>query len=142
MSELDGEEERPRRGFWLHVGPAVLYVIAVFWGGSVGMAAMPGAELLTADKLLHALAFGGMHLVLLRAVRFELPHVAFGRQNLLALAATSALGGLLELHQMALPHRSAELYDWVADTLGALAVAGVVQLFARRACPSGQDEGA
>jgi hypothetical protein len=141
MSETD-EEQRPRGGFWLHVAPAALYVIAVFYGGSIGMAAVHGVEILSADKLLHALAFGAMHLLVLRAVRYELPDWSLGRQNLLAVALTNALGGLLELHQMALPHRSAEFLDWVADTLGSLVAAAVAQLVLRRACSDRQDEGA
>ena len=129
-----------------HFGPAVIYVAAVFYGGSIGMGTLPGSEILTADKLLHALAFGGMQLLLLRAVRFEWPAISFARQNLYALIGASALGGLLELHQAALPHRSAELLDWVADTLGALGVALLAGLVRRRsraarseACPSERD---
>jgi VanZ family protein len=106
---------------------------------------MPGVEIVSADKLLHALAFGGMQLVFLRALRFELPRWTLSKQNLGALALASGVGGLLELYQMALPHRSAELYDWVADTLGALLAAGAVAFVARLrkpACPSERDGGA
>jgi hypothetical protein len=127
------EEPRPRAGFFLHVLPALLYVGAVFYGGSIGMASLPETELISADKLMHALAFGGMQLVVLRAMRFELPRLRLALQNLLTLGCVSAIGALLELYQMALPHRSAELYDWVADTLGAGLVAIVVHWVARSA---------
>jgi hypothetical protein len=123
---------RPRAGFFVHVAPAMLYVFAVFYGGSVGMSSVPGVELLSYDKLLHAVAFAGMQLVVLRAVRFELPRLGFMRQNLLALGLTSGVGILLELYQLALPHRSAELLDWVADTLGALSAAALLHVAHRR----------
>lgn len=131
------QDDRPRAGFFLHVMPALLYVFAIFYGGSVGMATVPGVDFVSADKLLHAAAFAGMQLVVLRAVRFELPRIAFSRQNLLTLGIVSALGGLLELYQAALPHRSAELLDWIADTLGAAVAAGVLAVLARRRGASG-----
>ena len=132
MNDLEDEDdERPRAGFFLHVVPALLYVFAVFYGGSVGMAA-PGMDFRASDKLLHAAAFAGMHLVILRAVRFELPKWPFRRQNVATLVVVSAVGGLLELYQAALPHRSAEVLDWVADTVGALLMAGVLFLLARQ----------
>lgn len=126
------EPERPRAGFFLYVMPAVLYVGAVFYGGSMATAAMPEMTLISADKFLHAIAFGGMQLVLLRAIRFELPALALEKQNVISLVLASGVGALLEFYQMALPHRSAELLDWIADTLGALLVAAVVHALARR----------
>ncbi|HEX3597829.1 MAG TPA: VanZ family protein, partial [Polyangiaceae bacterium] len=39
-----------------------------------------------------------------------------------AVAVASALGGLLEIWQLLLPWRTSEVLDWVADTLGAVAV--------------------
>jgi VanZ family protein len=138
LSEIDHDPDpeqggaRRRPGFFVHVVPALLYVFAVFYGGSIGMSTASSIGILSHDKLMHALAFGGMQLVVLRAVRFELPRLGAVRQNLASLAAVSAIGALLELYQMALPHRSAELLDWVADTLGALSVAGFVELARRR----------
>jgi VanZ family protein len=131
----DDELEEPpllRPGFFLHVVPAGLYVLAVFTAGSLGAAHLPGPELVTSDKLLHALAFAGMQLVLLRALRFQFPAWSFGRQNGLTFALASGLGALLELHQLALPHRSAEFLDWVADSMGAGLCAGILLLRERR----------
>ena len=49
---------QPRGGFFLHVMPALLYVAAVFYGGSSSVG--PSVPAQHADKLVHALAFGGM----------------------------------------------------------------------------------
>jgi hypothetical protein len=123
----------PRRpGFFVHVVPALLYVLAVFYGGSVGVATVTAVPFLSFDKLLHGVAFAGMQLVVFRAVRFQLPRLELARHNLLTLCLVSAIGALLEFYQLALPHRSAELLDWVADTLGAALGAAFLQLVARR----------
>jgi VanZ family protein len=113
-------------GFVLNIVPAILYVVAVFVGGSLGHSSMEHVPFATRDKLLHFLAFGGMVILVWRAVRFEWPRLEPSRHALTAAAISCALGGLLELYQAALPHRSADWGDWAADCLGALAAAGVV----------------
>ena len=77
------------------------------------------------DKLLHAGAFGILALLLA---------LASGRP-LLALVLASAYGVSDELHQLAVPGRSASGLDWLADTVGAGLVAAVVFLWRR---PRGQ----
>ena len=55
-----------------------------------------------------------------RAVRYELPERArFGRVGLAVLLSV-AIGVLLEIYQLALPDRSAEVADAVADAIGAV----------------------
>jgi VanZ family protein len=87
---------------------------------------------LSEDKIMHLVAFGLMAIVLDRALRWELPHLARGRQLLIAALLASAVGALLELVQATLPHRSAEVLDWIADTLGA-ALAGLLVFKVKRA---------
>ena len=120
---------RRRGGFFIHVAPAVLYVVAVFYGGSAPVADIPRP--LGPDKLVHLLGFAGMQFVWLRAIRFQLPEMSLKRQLLWATLVASALGAALELYQTALPYRSAELLDWVADTVGAV-MAAVVLFFVQR----------
>jgi VanZ family protein len=116
----------PRAGFFLHVMPAILYVGAIFYGGSVAPADVPDVPALPMDKLLHFIAFAVMQITVLRAVRFELPGLKFSQQLLVALVLSSTVGGALELYQLLFPERSAELLDFVADVAGALAAAGVL----------------
>jgi VanZ family protein len=116
----------------IDVVPAVLYVAALFYGGSIPLAA-PRVDLgLPFDKVMHTVAFGGLHVMLVRAARSLLPSLTFTRQNVAAAVSASGLGALLELYQATLPHRSAELLDWVADSLGVLLAAVLVQLPLRR----------
>jgi VanZ family protein len=107
------------------VVPALLYVVAVFYMGSISVD--PPAEMAFdwSDKVLHALAFGGMQLILARALRFSWPEVAPERVAVHSTLAATAFGGLLELWQAALPHRSADFWDFLADAVGA----GVAGLF-------------
>jgi len=116
-----------RSGFVLHVAPAIVYTVLVFVGGSLEAApAPPDVGIVPGDKLMHFVAFAGLALLILRAVRWELPLSRFSSQLVLATLMASALGGLLELWQAALPHRDADVFDWVSDTLGALCVAGAL----------------
>ena len=62
------------------------------------------------NKLVHFIAFAALAFPLARTGRFGLIPVLIG---------ASAFGGLIELIQPTF-NRSAELSDWVADTLGVL----------------------
>jgi hypothetical protein len=132
MTEVEQEREPRRGGFFLNVVPAVLYVMAVFYGGSIKGSALPMPDFHWSDKALHALAFGGMQIAMLRAVRFAAPELSPQKHRLAALAVVVSIGGLLELYQLGLPHRSAELADWIADIIGAAIVFAVQGGLARR----------
>ncbi len=106
------------------MAPALLYVLAVFYLGSSATDPLADISFDWKDKVLHAIVFGGMQLTLARAVRFVWPGHTTRRVALVSTAAAILCGGLLELWQAALPHRSAELLDFVADAVGA-AAAGV-----------------
>lgn len=71
------------------------------------------------DKLLHAIAYGGLGLMLLAA---QTPRG--GRYSWQQIGASVLIASLYgasdELHQSFVPGRSPEVGDWLADTLGAL----------------------
>jgi hypothetical protein len=126
------ELARPReRGFFIRVAPALLYVSAIFYGGSIPAPSMPGPSFSSKDKLLHALAFGIMLIAVLRAVRFFAPTASDKRCLWVSFGLVCALGGALELWQMYIPNRSAELMDFVADAVGAGLVALAIGKFSR-----------
>lgn len=128
MNELTNPRRRP--GFYLHVVPAALYIVAIFYGGLARN--VPDIffheTLIPPDKVLHFFAFGGMQMVLFRAFRFLKPGARTVRLLVWAVVAASVLGALLELVQATVPYRDAEFMDWVADTLGALVAMGVLWL--------------
>lgn len=71
------------------------------------------------DKVSHLVFFGLMQWTHLAAAEAWLPRFAFGRLRLGAVLSATAVGGLLEVWQAFLPHRSAEGLDLAADALGA-----------------------
>jgi VanZ family protein len=118
-----------RLAFVTDVFPAAAYVGAIFYTGLIRLAKLPELGLVPTDKLLHAVAFGGLALLLVRAGRVLLPRVSFGRRLSLAALGASLLGALLEVCQSFVPYRSAELLDWLADTVGASCAALLLALF-------------
>ncbi|MFZ5876504.1 MAG: VanZ family protein [Nitrospirota bacterium] len=71
------------------------------------------------DKLIHALVFGGLSLLVHMAWRRSFP----GRPWFWSVIAITALYGLSdEFHQSFVPGRSMDAWDLVADTVGACAV--------------------
>lgn len=133
-------EERPRKRL-VNIVPALAYVLAVFVVGSLPSDDLGTPLFVGWDKVVHLVVFAGMFLIVLRALMHELPRVKVSSKLLVALAITSALGALLEVHQLAVPGRSAELLDWASDTLGALlaafAVRRLVPGFGRQASTGG-----
>ena len=111
--------EAERGGFFLQVSPAIVYIGMIFYAGSMATGPLPELQFVAKDKALHLVAFLGMQVTLFRAVRWGTFGMPARRQLLLALALTSAVGALLEGWQALLPHRTAELADWIADSLGA-----------------------
>jgi VanZ family protein len=110
---------RPLRDFGWQVLPALLWIVLVFVGGSIPS---PGPEVdvgFPIDKVNHTVAFCVMQLLAFRALRYARPER--GRSALAWLAALISLGvGVaLELYQLGVPHRSAEVLDAVADAVGA-----------------------
>ena len=117
--------------FATHVLPAALYSSAIFYGGLIHIGALPEVGYVATDKLLHALAFGGLALLVARAAHWFRPHLSLARKLACGCAASSLLGLLLELCQALTVYRSADIWDWFADTLGALlAIGAALLLFA------------
>jgi VanZ family protein len=118
-SQPPAEHGRVRGGFVAHVLPALLWAVAIFVGGSSGMPQVDGPHTVGFDKVEHALAFFGLQILCFRALRYEFPERP--RRQLLWLGALAALaiGVALELYQLGLPDRSAEVADALADGVGA-----------------------
>ena len=120
---------RSRGGFVWHVVPLLAYLALVFYGGS-----LPGSQLprvVWSDKVVHLVGFSVMQVLAFRAMRYGWPRRAAGWQLSGSVLFASAAGAGLELLQCFLPHRSAELLDWVADTIGALVSAGILGMLLR-----------
>jgi VanZ family protein len=119
---------------WLRRVLALAYLAGVFWLGTIDIGPLP-LERLPTDKIGHIGAFGGMVVI----VELALLELGTSRRRGWAFLASVATGGLLELVQAALPHRSADVGDWVADCIGAVLAVGlsfaVARLFSARPSP-------
>ena len=111
--------------FATHVLPAAVYASAIFYGGLIRLAALPEVGFIATDKLLHALVFGGLALLLARALHFLRPKTSLSKKLALGCAAASLIGLLLEVCQSCTLYRSGDPWDWLADTVGALLANGV-----------------
>jgi VanZ family protein len=110
----------------------VAYTIFVFTIGVIEIGPLPIAPAVPSDKLGHAAAFG----VYAWVIELALLELSPGVRRLLSVLASAAAGLLLELIQSALPHRSAEVLDFLADAVGALFAALASALLARIALRS------
>lgn len=120
------------RAMSIRIAVLVAYLIFLFWAGSrPDPFPAPPAGILGWDKLLHAVAFGVLQ-VLAVGVLQAVPRVGRLAGHGVAIAFASVLGGALEAYQATLGYRSAELLDWVADTVGAVFAAVVLVVLARR----------
>ncbi len=135
MNDVAEKPPERRSGFFVAVVPALLYVFAIFYGGLQPKS--PGLRVRYGDKLMHALAFGFMQLVVLRAVRFLAPAWPLRRQLALSFVVVVAAGGALELAQLWFTTtRTAELADFVADAIGAGLMALGIERFMRERAPA------
>jgi hypothetical protein len=115
-------EKRSKKWLWWML--AVAWAGLIFWlssssdgqGGFWLIRAIPYG-----DKLAHGFAFGVLGLFLYLAIEI----------GWLALMVVSFYGISDELHQFFVPGRSVDIYDWVADTIGAALAIFAVKFLTR-----------
>lgn len=114
-----------RPGWVLSLAPAILSVVVVFVLGSAEVPQLPSADFRWSDKVGHLFAFGFVQITHARALEFLAIPKARGAQIGGAVLSATLVGGLLEVWQAYLPHRSAEWGDFLADGVGAI-LAGIL----------------
>lgn len=100
--------------YWL---PPVAWAGAIFVVSSLSLPPQPPVYPFE-DKVYHALVFGVLALLLLRAF-FEGQQISLARAALLAFILASLYGVVDEVHQYFVPLRTMDVRDWLADTAGA-----------------------
>lgn len=121
-AETNGASRGPTStaGFVRHVLPALLWTLAIFIGGSSGVP-QPKIDVgLPTDKVNHVVAFLGLQLLSYRALRYALPDKTRASARWLAVLVAVLVGVALELYQLGLPDRDADVADVVADSVGAI----------------------
>ena len=108
----------------------LLWSVLLGWGAgilsvsSVNGEFLPSAlfSLTFADKLIHFIAFALGGWVAAAALRFSFPSLPVARAILTAIVLVAAFGVIDETWQTSTPGRmGGDLYDWIADFLGAIA---------------------
>jgi VanZ family protein len=115
----------PARRFfaWL---PSLAYM-GLIWALSSQTRQIELPDLPFRDKLAHAVEYGILSVLNLWALRRSSSHGAL-RSLFTAVLLTSAWGYLDEVHQAYVPGRFSDVYDWIADTCGAIVFASLATI--------------
>ncbi len=121
---------------WKAFLPAAAYAVVIFAisAQSHPLAFLPEAWL-AQDKLLHLLEYAALGALLVPA--FRLTGLRPSRAFLAALVVASLYGATDEIHQWFVPGRTADVRDWVADTLGGAIGAATATAFLALRRPRG-----
>lgn len=119
------------QGFALYVLPLLAYCCALFYVSSLPQPPMPDLGFDWGDKLAHAGAFFLMALFAYRAAGWIFPEKGLGRTIVIGICFASLYGATDEVHQYFVPERSADILDWIADTIGAILSAPALLLLHR-----------
>lgn len=95
----------------------LLYVGAIYLASSI-----PGDELPAvgvSDKVLHAVEFAGLSILVCRALRTQLPSRPLWFVAVMSVLMSTGYGALDEAHQLMVAHRVADVTDLLADGVGA-----------------------
>jgi VanZ family protein len=101
---------------WLAVAA---YVALIFFLSAQAGLNVPGTFVYR-DKVAHILEYGGLGVLVWLAARDTWPTQKPFNRAFLVLLAIMALGAMDERFQAGIPGRESSVYDWLADTSGAL----------------------
>jgi VanZ family protein len=105
-------------------------VVAGYMAAIFTVSGGPGPELppgLSWDKVLHAGAYAVMTGLVVWAMTRGRLRDATGRALLAGVLVAAAYGATDELHQAFVPGRQSDVFDFLADAIGALAAAGAIR---------------
>lgn len=110
--------------------PAIAYMALIFTLSSFSLRRTPLPKL--SDKPIHFVEYAVLAALVTFALRRTRESWTARRVAAVAALFAAVYGATDEIHQLYVPHRSASVYDWVADALGALAMAALLAYAWRR----------
>ena len=110
-------------------GPVALYALGIFIESSISQ--VPVLPSGFTDKDGHGLLYAGFAVLVLRAASGARWDGVTLRAMVVAALFASFYGVTDEVHQWFVPGRTADAYDWMADTIGAAVAVAAVWLVAR-----------
>lgn len=102
-----------------------IYSVAILVLGLARAGAIPQVTFKASDKVLHALVFGGLSVLVYRLSSLLWPRLRNTQHALIGVVFATSFGILLEVLQMFTAYRSAEVADAIADFLGASICVGI-----------------
>jgi VanZ family protein len=113
-------------------GPPVAWALLIFLASSIPAQAFPESGIFHFDKLIHMGVYGVLAWLLFRGLRLRMLTASHVLVGWLTLGICAVYGASDELHQLFVPGRSCDVFDLLADVLGAgLAITGAL-LWERR----------
>jgi len=120
-----------KRKVWLVYFPLIIYWLVLFIATSLPTERLP--EIGFNDKISHFIAYFGLSvLVNLTMIYQRKSRFLFEKAHIMTIFIGLCYGATDELHQMLVPGRFAETWDWVADALGVFAGVLIVYFLINR----------
>jgi VanZ family protein len=115
--------------------PLAIYWITIFVFTTIPVNTLPKIFDVQ-DKLEHFIAFFILSIFLFLALHFQNKNI-FIKKNVVIVTILCVLiyGAIDEIHQMLIPGRTADIFDWIADSLGGSIGIFCTFLFIRMAKP-------
>ncbi len=111
--------------------PLTLYWLLLLTATSLPAAELPSIG--TVDKINHFIAYFGLSILLNLTLLFQTKWEYFySKAFIIAFIIVITYGMLDELHQIFIPGRFAEFYDWLADVFGAIMGISLVRLLVNK----------
>jgi VanZ family protein len=107
--------QKGRRSWFLALG----WAIVIFALSAIPGRSMPQVEVLSYDKVLHALVYSVLGALCFAAIR-QTRRATRGQAIALAVLAATVYGFTDEFHQLFVEGRNADLHDVIADAAGGL----------------------
>jgi VanZ family protein len=98
--------------------PALLWAATLFVLSAQPKLPKVGPQFHNVDKIQHLIAYAVLGTFVMFALR-RAHNLPLPKAFVLAIIIASAYGATDEFHQRFVPHRSCDVWDWTADTLGA-----------------------
>ena len=105
---------------WWYWTPAIGYAALIFFFSSLSLPEeyVPYPMMGLGDKVLHAIEYGVLGILMYRAFRYAAGAWSGSRALLLAVIASTTYGLTDELHQFFVPLREADVWDFLTDAVG------------------------
>ncbi len=125
---------KERRVTFLYI-PLFFYWIVLFIATTIPAPALP--EIFDfSDKIKHFIAYLGFAVLLSLSIHFQEKYKKFARNFFIyAMIIVAIYGAIDEIHQIFVPNRMCEFWDWVADVLGGLVGVSFSVMFLKRYVP-------